>query len=117
MPSIPHMMGSRGDLAQINDYDVVILDVMMPKADGLAVCRDLRRAGREVPILMLTTKDAVPDRVAGLDSGADDYLPKPFAFDELLARVRAVSRRWAPTRAPRLSAGDLVLDTVSRRVS
>jgi DNA-binding response OmpR family regulator len=103
-------------LARINDYDVVLLDVMMPKADGLSVCRGLRSAGRDVPILMLTARDAIPDRVAGLDSGADDYLPKPFAFDELLARVRALSRRQAPTRSAELSMGDLVLDTVTRRV-
>jgi DNA-binding response OmpR family regulator len=102
-------------LARINDYDVVLLDVMMPEADGLSVCRGLRSAGRDVPILMLTARDAIPDRVAGLDSGADDYLPKPFAFDELLARVRALSRRQAPTRSAELSMGDLVLDTVTRR--
>jgi len=102
--------------AEIKDYDLVILDIMMPKLDGLGVCRNLREAQRDVPILMLTAKDAVPDRVTGLDAGADDYLVKPFAFDELVARVRALTRRHAPTRSATLSIGDLSLDTVTRRV-
>ncbi len=101
--------------AEINDYDLVVLDVMMPKVDGLTVCRNLREAQRDVPILMLTAKDAVPDRVTGLDAGADDYLVKPFAFDELVARVRALTRRHAPTRSTELSIEDLILDTVTRR--
>jgi DNA-binding response OmpR family regulator len=102
--------------AEISEYDLVILDIMMPKIDGLAVCRSLREARRDVPILMLTAKDAVSDRVVGLDTGADDYLVKPFAFDELLARVRALTRRHAPTRATVLAIGDVSLDTVTRRV-
>jgi DNA-binding response OmpR family regulator len=109
--------GEEGErLARINDYDLVVLDIMMPRLDGLSVCRNLRRTHNDVPILMLTAKDAVPDRVVGLDSGADDYLVKPFAFDELVARVRALTRRSAPARTPTLAVGDLVLDTVSHRV-
>jgi DNA-binding response OmpR family regulator len=103
-------------MAEIHDYDLVILDIMMPKVDGISVCRHLREGGRESAILMLTAKDAVADRVQGLDAGADDYLPKPFAFDELSARVRALTRRGAPNRLPQLSIGDLTLDTVTRRV-
>jgi DNA-binding response OmpR family regulator len=89
---------------------------MMPKIDGLTLCRHLRDTGLEVPILLLTARDAVPDRVAGLDSGADDYLVKPFAFDELVARVRALTRRGAPTRSAELAVGPLVLDTITRRL-
>jgi DNA-binding response OmpR family regulator len=103
-------------LGEIHPYDLIILDVMMPKLDGLSVCRNLRARANPAPILMLTAKDAVPDRVTGLDCGADDYLIKPFAFDELLARVRALTRRQAPTRSTSLVLGDLVLDTVSRRL-
>jgi len=102
--------------AEINDYDLIILDIMMPKVDGLAVCRNLREAQHDVPILMLTAKDAISDRVVGLDTGADDYLVKPFAFDELVARVRALTRRHAPTRSTELSIDDLILNTVTRRV-
>ncbi len=109
--------GEEGEyLASINKYDLVILDVMMPKADGLSVCRSLREAQNNVPILMLTAKDAVPDRVAGLNSGADDYLVKPFAFDELVARVRALTRRHTSSRSPTLVVGDVTLDTITRRV-
>jgi len=104
-------------LAEINDYDLVLLDIMMPKVDGIAVCRNLREAQRDVPILMLTAKDAVADRIVGLDTGADDYLTKPFAFDELVARVRALTRRHAPTRSTELANGDLRLDTVTRRAT
>jgi len=103
-------------LAEINNYDLVVLDIMMPKADGLAVCRNLREAQVETPIMMLTARDAVPDRVTGLDAGADDYLVKPFAFEELIARVRALTRRQAPSRSTALSVGDLKLDTVTRRL-
>lgn len=103
-------------LAEINEYDLVILDVMMPKVDGITVCKNLRTQGNESTILMLTAKDAIPDRVSGLDAGADDYLVKPFAFDELVARVRALTRRSAPTRSAELSIGDLLLNTVSRRL-
>jgi two-component system response regulator MprA len=96
--------------------DLVILDVMLPDIDGLEVCRQLRAAGAEEPVLMLTAKDAIPDRVAGLDAGADDYLVKPFAFDELLARIRALFRRTAPpeTNAP-LHFADLELNPATRR--
>ena len=103
-------------LAEINDYDLAILDIMMPKVDGVTLCRNLREQGSEMAILMLTAKDAIEDRVNGLDAGADDYLVKPFAFNELVARVRALTRRTAPTRATELSIGHLVLDTVSRRL-
>ncbi|MCK5246090.1 response regulator transcription factor [Candidatus Bipolaricaulota bacterium] len=103
-------------LAEINDYDLVILDVMMPKIDGVTVCRHLREQRNESTILMLTAKDAIPDRVSGLDAGADDYLVKPFAFDELVARVRALTRRGAPTRSTKLIIGDLTLNTVTHRL-
>jgi len=103
-------------LAEINDYDLVILDIMMPKIDGVTVCRNLREGGYESPILMLTARDSIPDRVAGLDTGADDYLIKPFAFDEFVARVRALTRRQAPSRSTTLTVGDLELDTVTRRL-
>jgi DNA-binding response OmpR family regulator len=99
------------------DYDAIILDVMLPLKDGLAVCRDLRRDGLAVPILMLTARDGVEQRVAGLDSGADDYLQKPFDFRELLARIRALLRRGArPPLPERLVIGDLDLDSRARRV-
>lgn len=100
------------------DYDVVVLDVVLPRKDGLAVARELREAGSAVPILMLTARDAVHARVAGLDSGADDYLTKPFDFAELLARLRALIRRG--TRAPlgqQIAVGPLQLDTTSRTVT
>lgn len=95
--------------------DLIILDIMLPGIDGLNVCRQLREAELQVPILMLTAKDAIPDRVAGLEAGADDYLVKPFAFEELLARVRALRRRRAPIEsdAP-LSFADLLLSPTTR---
>jgi len=100
------------------DYDAIILDVMLPAKDGLQVCRAVRAAGSAVPILMLTARDAVESRIAGLDSGADDYLVKPYDFGELLARLRALIRRGAQPLAPeRLSVGPLTLDARSRRVS
>lgn len=100
------------------DYDAVILDVMLPRKDGLSVAREARRAGSTVPILMLTARDAVRARIAGLDSGADDYLTKPFDFDELLARLRALIRRGVRAPLPeQLSVGPLSLDTRSRQVS
>jgi two-component system response regulator MprA len=95
--------------------DLVLLDVMMPGKDGLEVCRELRKL-RDTPVLMLTAKDAVNDRVAGLDSGADDYIVKPFAFDELLARVRAHLRRTLPGEAQLLQFSDLNLNTVTHEV-
>jgi two-component system response regulator MprA len=103
-------------------YDAVLLDVMMPRLDGLTACRRLRAGGNHLPVLMLTARDAVGDRVSGLDAGADDYLVKPFELDELLARVRALLRRSALTApAPEsdgiLSYGDLHMDTVTREVA
>jgi DNA-binding response OmpR family regulator len=99
------------------DYDAVILDVMLPVRDGFAVCRAIRESGCGVPILMLTARDAVEARIEGLDSGADDYLVKPFDFGELLARLRALVRRGSrPLLPERLVVGTLVLDTRSRRV-
>ena len=104
--------------ASTTDYDAIILDVMLPAKDGLQVCRAVRASGSRVPILMLTARDAVESRIAGLDSGADDYLVKPYDFGELLARLRALIRRGAQPLAPeRLTAGTLTLDTRGRRVS
>jgi two-component system OmpR family response regulator len=100
-----------------NPYDAVLLDVMLPDADGFEVCRRLRDAGRWSPVLMLTARDAVEDRVAGLDAGADDYLTKPFSFAELLARLRALLRRGATERPAELRVGDLVLDPATHRVT
>ena len=105
------------ELASVNDYDLVILDVMLPGQDGFEVCRELRAAGSAVPVLMLTALDAVDDRVAGLDMGADDYLTKPFDFDELLARVRALLRRGPALRPAVVSIADMTIDTRARLVS
>jgi DNA-binding response OmpR family regulator len=104
------------ELAKSVSYDLLILDVMLPGLDGFQVCRQLRSAGQMAPVLMLTARDSVADRVAGLDSGADDYLVKPFAFPELLARVRALLRRSGPSRDRMLRAGDVELDTVTHHV-
>jgi DNA-binding response OmpR family regulator len=101
-------------LAESNDYDVIILDVMLPKRDGLSVLAELRRQGKKVHVLLLTARDTVPDRVQGLQSGADDYLVKPFALEELLARVQALGRRAYGTKQPRLQVGDLEIDTAAR---
>lgn len=101
----------------VNEYDLVILDVMLPVKDGHTVCRELRASGFRAPILMLTARDAVDDRVAGLDSGADDYLTKPFDFKELLARLRALMRRSGVLRPPVARVADLVLNTASHAVS
>jgi two-component system, OmpR family, response regulator MprA len=103
------------DVLEHDGADAVVLDVMMPDLDGLAVCRHMRRGSDRTPVLMLTARDAVGDRVAGLDAGADDYLVKPFALEELLARVRALLRRTAPDRE-RLSFEDLVVDAAAREV-
>ena len=105
------------ELAFVNDYDLVILDVMLPRRDGFEVCRELRSNGSAVPVLMLTARDAVEDRIAGLDTGADDYLSKPFDFDELLARVRALLRRGPALRPAVLNISDMAVDTRARRVS
>ena len=99
---------------EINDYDVVILDVMIPGLDGFATCHAIRSIGKRMPILMLTARDGVEDRIHGLDSGADDYLTKPFEFGELLARLRALLRRPTELRSPQIVVGDLVLDTASQ---
>jgi len=103
--------------ASVNEYDIVILDVLLPVKDGYAVCRELRAAGFRAPILMLTARDAVDDRVAGLDSGADDYLAKPFDFKELLARLRALLRRAVGLRPRVMHVADLVLDTGGHSVA
>jgi two-component system, OmpR family, copper resistance phosphate regulon response regulator CusR len=101
--------------ASINDYDLVVLDVMLPLRNGIEVCRSLRASGSAVPILMLTARDAVHDRVQGLDAGADDYLTKPFDLHELLARMRALLRRGPEVRPETVHVADLVIDTRSRR--
>lgn len=104
--------------ASITDYDAIVLDVMLPGIDGFTVCRELRRQGSQVPVLMLTARDAVDARISGLDSGADDYLIKPFDFGELLARLRAVIRRGkAPLRPSLVTLGDLVFDLRARHVT
>src|SRR5215475_12379085 len=103
--------------AAVNTYDLVILDVMIPAPDGFAVCRELRKSGQRMPVLMLTARDAVEDRIAGLDHGADDYLTKPFEFRELLARLRALLRRPTALQPPSLSVADLVIDTAGQTVS
>ncbi len=97
------------------DYDAVVLDLMLPAMDGVQVCQELRSAGRWMPVLMLTARDAVEDRVRGLDAGADDYLVKPFSFAELSARVRALIRRGAVERPTELHVADLRLDPATRR--
>ena len=104
-----HLMGA--------EYDAILLDVMMPKKDGYALVEELRRRGDDTPVLFLTARDSVADRVRGLDLGADDYLVKPFDFDELLARIRAMTRKHAGQRTNRFTAGDLVLDAETRRVT
>jgi two-component system OmpR family response regulator len=103
-------------LATATAYDVILLDVMLPGVDGFEVCRRLRRESVWSPTLMLTARDSVEDRVRGLDSGADDYLAKPFSFDELFARIRALTRRGAPQRPTVLEAGQLRLDPAGHRV-
>ena len=102
--------------AAIAEYDVIVLDVMLPDQDGLAVCAELRRRGWRAPVLMVTARDAVEDRVAGLDSGADDYLIKPFAFAELLARIRALLRREPVFKGTLLQVADLEMNTASHIV-
>ena len=102
--------------ASINDYDLVILDIVLPRKDGFAVCRELRTAGTAVPILMLTARDAVTDRITGLDTGADDYLSKPFDLRELLARVRALLRRGPVLRTETIQLDDLAIEAQGRRV-
>jgi two-component system, OmpR family, response regulator len=103
-------------MAHAVPYDAIVLDVMLPGADGFEICEKLRAAGLWTPVLMLTARDAVDDRVNGLDAGADDYLTKPFAFEELLARIRALTRRTPVERPSVLAVGDLRLDPGSHRV-
>jgi two-component system copper resistance phosphate regulon response regulator CusR len=101
---------------QTESFDLVILDLMLPGRSGLEILQAMRRHGLKIPVLILTARDAVEDRVTGLDTGADDYLVKPFAFPELLARVRALSRRAAPESSPKLRIADLELDVEGRSV-
>lgn len=103
------------ELALRNPYDLLILDIMLPKLDGLTLCRRLRAEGNRAPVVLLTARNTVQDKVSGLDTGADDYLTKPFAFAELLARVRALLRRGGPQQPTRLKAADLELDPASRK--
>jgi two-component system copper resistance phosphate regulon response regulator CusR len=102
--------------SEINDYDIVILDVMIPGLDGFSTCRAIRTAGKRMPILMLTARDGVDDRIKGLDSGADDYLTKPFEFRELLARLRALLRRPTELRPSEITVGDVTLDPAAQTV-
>jgi DNA-binding response OmpR family regulator len=104
------------ELAEMAPYDAIILDIMLPKKDGLQVCHDLRRQRINTPIIMLTAKDTVEDRVQGLDSGADDYLIKPFAFQELRARLRALLRRDSSDKSGTITIADLVLDPAAHTV-
>jgi two-component system, OmpR family, response regulator len=103
-------------MARSTEYDAIVLDLMLPGVNGIEVCRRLRSDGVWSPILMLTARDGLEDRIGGLDAGADDYLTKPFAFAELLARLRALARRGQPERPPVLAVGDLRLDPATRRV-
>jgi two-component system copper resistance phosphate regulon response regulator CusR len=107
--------GARGlDLARDHEYDAIVLDLMLPHVDGLTVCRTLRIEGKRTPVIMLTARDLVEDRVRGLDAGADDYLVKPFAIAELAARLRALQRRHQPMSGTILQVADLVLDPATR---
>ena len=114
---VAHDGGSALEQASINDYDLVLLDLMLPGMSGMEVCKRLRAARLEVPILMLTARGEPDHRVAGLDAGADDYLPKPYHFPELLARIRALLRRGPALASAVLSIDDLAVDTRARRVT
>lgn len=103
-------------LAETNPYDLIILDIMLPGKDGIYICRHLRKNKNDTPILMLTARDNVDDKISGLDSGADDYLTKPFSFPEFLAHVRALLRRKNTEKSTRLKVADLDLDQVTRKV-
>lgn len=104
-------------LAQTNDYNLIVLDILLPKLDGLQVLKELKRTGNKALVLLLTARDTVQDRIAGLDGGADDYLTKPFAFEEFTARVRALLRRGQPGDLTKLQLGSLVLDLLAHRVT
>jgi two-component system copper resistance phosphate regulon response regulator CusR len=104
-------------MAEINEYDLLILDIMLPGKDGISVCRELRSKGYDLPILMLSAKDTADDKARGLDFGADDYLAKPFAFKELLARIRALLRRHKPSQGTILKIADLELNQLSHKVT
>jgi DNA-binding response OmpR family regulator len=110
------LAGERNLLYKFEDYEIVILDIMLPGKNGLDICRNLRDKNIKIPVLMLTAKDATQDKISGLDSGADDYLIKPFEFDELLARIRALLRRPAFTFPPELKIKDLVLNLSEKKV-
>jgi len=114
---VVHTAEEGDEEAFVTAYDLIVLDWMLPGKDGLTLCRDLRQRGCKTPVLMLTARDALGDRVAGLNTGADDYLTKPFAFDELLARVRALLRRSEIMRPVVLALADLSLDPQSQRVT
>lgn len=103
-------------MAETTPYDLIVLDIMLPKKDGITVCQELRGKNVNTAILMLTAKDSVEDKIRGLDSGADDYQVKPFAFGELMARVRALLRREATLKSTRLEVGKLAMDTLTREV-
>ncbi len=104
-------------LAESEEYDLIIMDIMLPLIDGITLLKEIRKKEIAVPILMLTVKDSIKDKVEGLDSGADDYLTKPFAFEELLARIRVLLRRNEKLKSTKLKVGDLILDLQSHRVS
>ncbi|GAB1371616.1 response regulator transcription factor [Candidatus Kapaibacterium sp.] len=101
------------DVVMNNHFDAIVLDVMLPGKDGLTLLKEIRDSGISTPVILLTARSTVEDKVAGLDLGADDYLPKPFSFDELAARLRSILRRSSPEKSTKLRAGDLILDTVS----
>jgi DNA-binding response OmpR family regulator len=105
------------ELAEMTPYDLIILDIMLPRRDGLEVCRELRKQRINIPILMLTARDTVEDRVVGLDSGADDYLVKPFAINELRARLRALLRRDLPDKTGQITVANLILDPAAHQVA
>lgn len=104
------------DLAATGDYDIILLDLMLPGLDGLTICKKLREENNHTPILMLTAKSQLEDKIKGLNSGADDYLTKPFAFEELLARIRALSRRPQQSTSKVLTVGDLSIDTTNYQI-
>jgi len=99
---------------EVNHYDVIVLDILMPRLDGLTLLRKIRQAGNDVHVLILSAKDFIEDRIEGLDAGADDYLVKPFSFEELVARIRSLGRRSQNSKSPQLQAGRVVLDTVKQ---